>query len=248
VTTAAATYRELPAPPGLAPWVACAWELRAGPDGHVHRVLPDGCMDVVWDERDGLRAVGPNLTAFLARMAPGAAAVGVRMRPGGAPPVFGVTGEALRDATVPAEDLWGDDARRLAERLHRAPPGADRAHRLLGWLGVRALGSPRPDPLVAAVARRVAGDPRATVAGMADDAGIGARHLRRRVAREVGYGPRRLARVLRLQRAVALAHAAPGAGLADLAARAGYADQAHLSHECRDLAGLPPSRLLAGDG
>jgi transcriptional regulator GlxA family with amidase domain len=116
---------------------------------------------------------------------------------------------------------------------------------MLGWLGARARRAPRPDPLVTEVARRLAGDPRATVGRMADDAGIGARHLRRRVVAQVGYGPRRLARVLRLQRTVALAAAEPDAGLSELAFRAGFADQAHLSHECRDLAGLPPSALLS---
>jgi AraC-like DNA-binding protein len=244
VSPGAATYREVPAPPALAPWVACAWELRAGPDGHVHRVLPDGCMDLLWDDRTGLHAVGPNRTAFLAGMDPGAAVTGVRMRPGGAPPLFGVGAEALREATVPAEDLWGDDARRLADRLGAERRPADRVARLLGWLGARARRAPRPDPLVAAVARRMAGDPRTSVTAMADEAGIGARHLRRRVTAQVGYGPRRLARVLRLQRTVALAEAEPQAGLSELAFRAGFADQAHLSHECRDLAGLPPSRLL----
>lgn len=240
----AATYREGPAPPGLAPWVACTWELRAGPAGHVHRVLPDGCMDLLWDDASGLHAVGANLRAFLSGLAPGAAVAGVRMRPGGAPPLFDVGAEALREATVPAAGLWGDDARRLAARLEGDPGPAERVQRMLGWLGGRARRAPRPDPLVAEVARVMAAEPRTSVERLAADAGVGARHLRRRVVAQVGYGPRRLARVLRLQRTVALAEAEPDAGLGELAFRAGFADQAHLSHECRDLAGVPPSRLL----
>jgi transcriptional regulator GlxA family with amidase domain len=167
------------------------------------------------------------------------------MRPGGAPPLLGVGAEALREATVPAARLWGDDARRLAARVERADGPAERVGRMLGWLAGRAHQAPRPDPLVAEVARRMRDDPRTPVARIADDAGIGARHLRRRVVAQVGYGPRRLARVLRLQRTVALAEAEPAAGLAELAFRAGFADQAHLSHECRDLAGVPPTRLLS---
>ncbi|GGB64488.1 hypothetical protein GCM10011505_51070 [Tistrella bauzanensis] len=41
------------------------------------------------------------------------------------------------------------------------------------------------------------------------------------------------------------AHAADILGLADLAAAAGYADQPHMTRDCRRLAGLPPARLLA---
>jgi methylphosphotriester-DNA--protein-cysteine methyltransferase len=58
---------------------------------------------------------------------------------------------------------------------------------------------------------------------------------------EVGYGPKRLARVLRLRRALDVARAD---GLADAAFSAGYADQSHFTNDCVELAGLPPGRLL----
>ena len=58
-----------------------------------------------------------------------------------------------------------------------------------------------------------------------------------------GYGPKTLARILRMRRALDLARA--GAPLAEVAVRSGYADQAHLTREVRDLAGVPPTRLLA---
>jgi AraC-like DNA-binding protein len=48
--------------------------------------------------------------------------------------------------------------------------------------------------------------------------------------------------VLRFDRAIRLA--LDGARLADVAYRAGYADQAHLSREVRALAGLSPSEYL----
>jgi methylphosphotriester-DNA--protein-cysteine methyltransferase len=60
----------------------------------------------------------------------------------------------------------------------------------------------------------------------------------------VGYGPKRLARVLRLRRA--LARAAAGEELAAAAFSAGYADQAHLGHDCRELAGVPPTVAIGG--
>ncbi|GHG21425.1 MULTISPECIES: helix-turn-helix domain-containing protein [Amycolatopsis] len=72
-------------------------------------------------------------------------------------------------------------------------------------------------------------------------AGLGVvseRRLRRRFVQAVGYGPATYLRVSRFQRAVALAPRI--SGLAALAAAAGYADQAHLSRECRALTGLTP--------
>ena len=51
--------------------------------------------------------------------------------------------------------------------------------------------------------------------------------------------------MLRLQRA--LASARDGNELARAAYEAGFADQAHFTNECSELAGLPPAALLAGD-
>jgi transcriptional regulator GlxA family with amidase domain len=74
---------------------------------------------------------------------------------------------------------------------------------------------------------------------------ISERQLRRRFHAAIGYGPKTFARVVRLQRMLALA---PGAGdnLARLAAEAGYADHAHMASECARLTGKTPSALLDG--
>ena len=85
-------------------------------------------------------------------------------------------------------------------------------------------------------------DPRARVHALAPELGVSTRQLRRRFESAVGYGPKRLARVLRLERALATARA--GQELAWAAVDAGYADQAHFGNDCRALAGISPSMLL----
>jgi AraC-like DNA-binding protein len=84
---------------------------------------------------------------------------------------------------------------------------------------------------------------RAGMARLGADLHLGDRQLRRRVEERFGYGPAILRRVLRLQRMLALAARHRGS-LADLALAAGYADQAHMTRECRRLTGLSPVRLL----
>jgi AraC-like DNA-binding protein len=80
------------------------------------------------------------------------------------------------------------------------------------------------------------------VAVLAADLGLSTRQLHRRTTEVFGYGPAVLARILRLQRFLHLRATTPRT-LAELAAVAGYADQAHLARECRDLVGRPPSAL-----
>jgi AraC-like DNA-binding protein len=72
--------------------------------------------------------------------------------------------------------------------------------------------------------------------------GLSDRQLRRRCLVAFGYGPKTLQRVLRFQRALRLAR--QGVPFAEVACAAGYADQAHLAHDVRDLAGVTLSDLL----
>ena len=108
-------------------------------------------------------------------------------------------------------------------------------------------------------------DPAARAEAVAAEVGLSERQFRRRSQAAAGYGPKTLQRVLRFQRFVRLLDAAPapdtthgkingygsinGAArttppdLAALAARAGYADQAHLTRECSALSGFTPATL-----
>jgi len=231
------SYREHAPATALAPWLACAWE-RRGDGGAPVRVVPDGCIDIVWTEGVGTQVVGPNTTAFLVTLPAGARVAGVRMRPGAGAALLGVDAAALRDGQVALADVWHDDGRRLAERLDEAE---DRVGALLAALLARAPQTSAPDALVSAAVQRLQ-DPRARVQTLAHELDVSARQLRRRFESAVGYGPKRLGRVLRLERALDAARG--GEELAQAAAGAGYVDHAHFAHDCRALAGVPPSALL----
>jgi AraC-like DNA-binding protein len=231
-------YREHEAPPSLGPWLACTWE-RVGDGGPPVRVLPDGCIDVVWTEGRGTQIVGTNTTAFLSAPPPGAHVAGARLRPGAAPVLLGLEPQLVCDERAPIEQVLGDREARLACELEQS---ADPVATLVAWLQRRAERADRPDRLVAATVIRL-DDSASRVDAVADELGISERALRRRVTSAVGYGPKRLARVLRLWRALGAARA--GEDLARVAYDAGYADQAHFSSDCRQLAGVAPTALLA---
>ncbi|MFE6194662.1 helix-turn-helix domain-containing protein [Streptomyces sp. NPDC057838] len=204
------------------------------------RVLPDGCMDLLW--HDGrLLVAGPDTRAYLTD-GDGGPWSGIRFPPGTAPALLGVPAHELRDRRVALADLWpASEVRRLTARVHAAPDAASGLEELaLRW----AADAEPPDPLLRRVVTALdAGRP---VAATADALGIGARRLHRRSLAAFGYGPKTLARILRLRRALALARA--GTPFAETAARAGYADQAHLARDVKELAGLPLSELLPRGG
>lgn len=213
------------------------------------RVLPDGCMDVIWTG-GGLLVAGPDTRAHLVDDSPrepvgpggrsrGAAYVGLRLAPGSGPRVLGLPAHELRDARVPLDALWPQ--RRVRELVERVALAPDRAAALEALAAGRLREAPG-DPLMDAVAAGLrAGE---SVASVARGAGLSERQLHRRSLAAFGYGPKTLARVLRLQRALRLIRG--GVPPASAAARSGYADQAHLSREVKALAGVQLSVLLAG--
>jgi AraC-like DNA-binding protein len=234
-------YRELPPPSPSAPHVACLWirdpELRA----RVHRVMPDACADVVWVQGERLVVAGPATGPALSAVPAGAAAVGVRFRVGAAGGALGVPARELLDLRVGLEELWGAAGAELAERLDAAPDRRAALGLLTAAVAARLPERGELDRIVRAAAVRVA-RPGVAVETLGSVVGLGERQLRRRFDDAVGYGPKTLQRVLRFQRFLALAERDDD--LAALAFAAGYADQAHLTRECRRLAGLPPAALL----
>ncbi|WP_210579330.1 helix-turn-helix transcriptional regulator [Streptomyces sp. GESEQ-4] len=199
-------------------------------------VLPDGCMDLLWN--DGrLLVAGPDTQVYVPEGGPRHWA-GVRFYPGTAPAFLGVPAHELRDRRVELADLWpAAEVRRLRGRIEAA---ADPMTGLEDVALQRAADTEPPDPLLLRVVAAL--DTGRPVAATADELGLGARQLHRRCLTAFGYGPKTLARVLRLQRALALAR--DGVPLAETAVRAGFADQAHLARDVRELAGMPLSQLL----
>ena len=239
-------YREHPPPPALAPWVECTWTRTVSEPATPSTVLPDGCLDiVVWS--DGVPGVaGPDTSPVTFALRPGAV-LGLRFHPGRAVDALGMPASELRDRRVALFDLWGDDALRLEERLAASADVEARRRAVEQAVAARLLPVGRPDPLFgAAVAELTHGGRR--VADLADTLGIGERQLLRRFDRAVGYGPKTLDRVLRLQRLLRALDAGRGDDLAWLALDLGYADQAHMTREAVRLAGRTPGELRQARG
>jgi len=201
-------------------------------------IVPDGCLDIIWvGER--LIVAGADTAPVPRQAGQGGDVAGLRFRPGRAGSLLGVPAGELTDQRVPLEALWGAPATRLADEL-AAAPAPERPQVIARHVEAR-LGQARPIDTIAAaasdeIARRRG---QVSIAGLADDLALSERQLRRRCTTAIGYGPKTLARVMRFQHALDLTRR--GRPLADVAARAGYADQAHLTREVVALSARTPA-------
>lgn len=100
-----------------------------------------------------------------------------------------------------------------------------------------------PDPIVAwCLAQLHLGTERIDV--LATQTGYSVRQLERRFLQSTGLSPKRLTRIFRLQRLVQHLETGSAANLTTLAHALGYADQAHMSRDFKQLVGLTPSAYL----
>jgi AraC-like DNA-binding protein len=241
------SYAEFRPSDSLSAIVDCTWERTAPRERSARdaRILPDGCVDLVW-RGDELITAGPDRGPFISHLRPGETVVGLRLLPGLAGRVLGLPASELRDLRVPLSDVWGRRGSELAERLGELGTPERRRRGLESAVGDRLAEVGEPDPLVTAAVRRL-GLPGTRVGRLGEALGIGERQLLRRFDASVGYGPKVLDRVLRFQRFVARARAVADNvdGLARVAADLGYADQPHLTRDCKRLSGLSPAQLAA---
>lgn len=253
--------------PVLRRWVSgVGYEMRGSAPG-VHRGLPSCAITFVipLETRLELLATPDGRAASMVSCVGGlhtapatighdGTQVGVQLviSPAGARALFGMPASAMAETVVELDELWGGDARELLDRLHGTASWATRLAALdevLGRVVARRGEVDRPPDEVSEAWRRLAaGQPGTTVSSVARDVGWSRRHLAQRFAAEVGISPKALARVARFQRAVGELKQSPETSLATVAARVGYADQAHMTREWRALAGSSPAAWRRAEG
>jgi AraC-like DNA-binding protein len=177
-----------------------------------------------------------------------ASGVQVSVNPLGCRALFGLPASELRnldtDLSAVLPPAVVDEGR---ERLRTASTWRERFAAVDRWLCRLALSreaSVHPD-VARAFRRLLAAGGDVQISELADEVGWSPRHLTTRFAAEVGLRPKEAARVVRFDRV--RRRITPGARLAELAADAGYFDQAHLTRDFRAFAGCSPSQWLAAE-
>ncbi len=254
-------YREFAPPRSLAPFVRCFWTLTA-PAGApcVEPIVPDGCMELLVHFGDRFASVSDRGATVLQeravfvgqirspfRVVPtgDVGVVAARFRIGGATPwLRGMRVEALTDTQMPIDALWTGAGSELCERLAEACDAEARVDALTRWLEARMVAR-RSHLAVSAAADWLERDGgRSGVDALSDHLDLSPRQLQRLFSQHVGLSPKTIARIVRLQSFLSAARAHPRASAAALAAHSGYADQAHLIRDFKELAGTTPRAWL----
>jgi AraC-like DNA-binding protein len=174
--------------------------------------------------------------------------VGARLAPDALHRLTRMPQTELTGRVIELESVWARWARLAAHRLSLATGAEQRLmvfEQALQELVARGAPPRSMRPFGAAIARLEASAGKASVAALANDYGLSRRQFERCFREQVGLSPRLFGRIVRFQRAFQALGIESGAAIA---ARYGFADQAHLVHEIRRFAGQPPTALAEASG
>ncbi|GIL27799.1 AraC family transcriptional regulator [Actinocatenispora comari] len=171
--------------------------------------------------------------------------VGVHFKPWGLAPFLPMPAAELCDRPVAVEQVWGRAAvTELRDRL-AAADGPQEMLTLLERELLRRLGETDGLRLVGRTSSVIAARSGAVPIGeLSAAAGVSSTHLAQRFKGLVGVTPKRLARTYRFAATVFAIDPTAPVDWGELAADAGYFDQAHFGHEFRAFTGLTPTRYV----
>ncbi|MCF6116536.1 MULTISPECIES: AraC family transcriptional regulator [Mesorhizobium] len=175
----------------------------------------------------------------------GACCIQVNFTPLGARRFFGLAMSELTDRMVGLDDVLGIEGIALRERLGNAHGWSARLAIVETFVAARLTEAREMQAEIAwAYDRIIVSGGRIRVSSLADRLGWSRKHLAGKFSNAIGVGPKTLSRIVRFNRALGLSRQGKS-DWADIAADCGYADQAHLVREFRDLAGETPTALAA---
>lgn len=249
------SYVERQPAPALSGLVRSVWVQRIASESvpYLQRNIPTGGIELLYPVGSDLLVVGPLTRPLVDLLAAGTTVVGLRFGPGAASALLGLPASELVDLTVKLDELWGCSAVMLGERMFSTGTPDLALAVLQRYVAGRLAMSDGLDSVILEAVRQLMPWRSTDVGAVASALSLSESQLRRRCVAAVGLAPKTLHRTLRFQGFLALAQRriTQGGGptdarLAELAAEAGYADQAHLSRECLRLTGASP-RAFLGD-
>ncbi|MBX3027419.1 AraC family transcriptional regulator [bacterium] len=244
-------------PPLLAGLVDCLWHSAGSAALPRKRIFPNGMVELIVTLGEPMRlvegrGVGRFVGGTLSGLHSGPLAIemgashetlGLRLRPAGAYALLARPLAEVSDLTVGLDDVVGRVARELAERVAGATSVGERFRIVHDWTRARLAPARVAEPAVAwsaAAIERSGGT--VPIAALRAETGLSTSRLVARFREQIGFSPKRYARILRFRHALALLHegALPAV---EVALAAGYYDQPHMLADFRAMAGMTPRQF-----
>jgi AraC-like DNA-binding protein len=223
------------------------------------RVFPNGAMELVIDlKKDALSffdadekrhaiqvplLAGPYSRSFRIDPSEFSAVIGIRFHPGAARVFFPVAAHELHNADIPLAEICSAEADRLLNELCGATGEDSQVSVVQRYLQRKLANAVPVHPAITFAVDQLSreGGLR-SIRKIQSDVGLSHTRLIQLFREHVGLTPKLFCRVRRFQAVLSRIEKGLPVNWATLAAECGYFDQAHLTHDFREFAGLTPAR------
>ncbi len=239
-------------------FVKCFWTLEdeAAPQPIKQRVVPDGCMEMIFHYGDlyrqyfddGSSLLQPRSFVFgqinkFIEIAPTGVSgiISARFFPDGLTPFLNRPVAELENKATSLIDLFGEKGKLLEESVVNATTNEIRI-KLIEQFLLDCLAAPAVVDAItkACVEVIVHSQGQLDMTELAGKMNINRRNMERRFTSVIGMSPKQLARVVRLQATMKMLEQKNFTSLTSLAYENGYYDQAHFIKDFKDFTGMSP--------
>ncbi|MCC8434972.1 helix-turn-helix domain-containing protein [Brevibacillus sp. M2.1A] len=248
-------YREYMPNKSLANYIACYWVSEYNGEGiaHASRVIPDGCVDIIFN----LRATSVKKGAFLTGLmrtyedmlvTEPQSLIGIRFYAEGAARFLHYPVAMINGHHPNLEDIWGKEADEVIEGLLEASDTAERIVLLERELIKRMWMDDPADPLLLTSMNYLyeyRGN--LSMGALAEKVNYSERTLRRTFQQQLGMSPKELGRIIQFQGLLQMLAKGTRTSFTDAALQCGYYDQSHLIKSFHTFYGVAPSKIVSPD-
>jgi len=225
------------------------------------RVLPDGCMEMIFHYgdhyrqyfEDGSNVIQPKcfvfgqISSYIEIEPTGSTGiVAARFFPEGLVPFIKTAIAELENRAVDLFDLFGDEAKLLELEVLSSTDNPSRIKLIEEFLLSKLTAPHTIDSITKACVQAIfQSQGQIGVVELADKMNINRRNMERRFISAVGLSPKQLSRVARLQATLKLLEQKQYSSLTSLAYESGYYDQAHFIKDFKEFTGLSPKSFFS---
>ena len=247
------SFREFAPSRSLSSHVAAYWwvDFQPVPGNHGHRVVPDGCVDIIVDllassSRGAAYVVGLTTKVEVMQFAKPRSVWGIRLYSESARTILKSPISAFAENRVFMEELWGQEALDWVEKLLTANSITERIEISEQQLGRMLAADKKSTPALVYQSMQYIYDHKGnlSVTELADKVNFSERHLRRAFDRELGLSPKEMLGIVRFQSVLEELYRGGYLSMTDLALKNGYYDQSHFASAFMRYYGLPLKRLI----
>lgn len=251
--------------PDLNEFVKCYWTLEAPAENkpEKQRIVPDGCMEMIFHYGDLYRQYAENgsfiiqpacfvfgqITSSLDIEPTGQTGIfAIRFYPDGFTPFIHSSLQVMANKAVPLQELFGMDGIRLEKSILSAPTTEERIQHIEAFLLGTLTSAENIDRIAQLSVEYILKlNGKLSVDELSAQLNVNRRQLERKFSTAIGLSPKQLSKVIRLQSVLKMMVNKEFTNLASVAYEGEYYDQAHFIKDFKEFTGLSPKQFYAGN-